>query len=92
MMRTVAIPNRRERSEAIIRAAQGVGRPLFLLLLVITVSFVPVLSLEAEEGCLAEKRNSISGACLPTSSRRQLSAEVAAAALSTSRSMTTGAI
>ena len=65
MMRTVAIPNRRERSGAIIRAAQGVGRPLFLLLLVITVSFVPVFSLEAEEGCLAEKRNSISGACLP---------------------------
>ena len=57
-------PDSRELSEAIIRAAQRVGRPLFLLLLVITVSFVPVLSLETEEGRLAEKRNSISGACL----------------------------
>ena len=79
-------PDSRERSEAIIRAAQGVGRPLFLLLLVITVSFVPVLSLETEEGRLAETRNSARRRPIPrtrltTSSGRQLSAEAAAAAL-----------
>ena len=50
-------PDSRELCEAIIRAAQGVGRPLFLLLFVITVSFVPVLSLETEEG--RSRRNGI---------------------------------
>jgi copper/silver efflux system protein len=45
-------PDPRERSEVIIRAAQSVGRPLFFSLLVITVSFIPVFSLEAQEGRL----------------------------------------
>jgi Cu(I)/Ag(I) efflux system membrane protein CusA/SilA len=42
----------RERSEIIIAAAKSVGRPLFFSLLVITVSFIPVFSLEAQEGRL----------------------------------------
>src|SRR6185436_3299177 len=33
-------------------AARHVGRPLFFALLVITVSFIPVFSLEAQEGRL----------------------------------------
>jgi len=45
-------PDKRERVEAIIGAAKAVGRPLFLSLLVITVSFVPVFSLTAQEGRL----------------------------------------
>jgi copper/silver efflux system protein len=45
-------PDGRERTEVIIRAAQSVGRPLFFSLLVITVSFIPVFSLEAQEGRL----------------------------------------
>jgi copper/silver efflux system protein len=45
-------PDGRERAEVIIRAAQSVGRPLFFSLLVITVSFIPVFSLEAQEGRL----------------------------------------
>src|SRR6185503_4240513 len=40
------------RSNVIIDAAQSVGRPLFFSLLVITVSFIPVFSLEAQEGRL----------------------------------------
>src|SRR5204862_5327613 len=40
------------RSDVIIDAAKSVGRPLFFALLVITVSFVPVFSLEAQEGRL----------------------------------------
>jgi Cu(I)/Ag(I) efflux system membrane protein CusA/SilA len=36
----------------IVSAAQTVGRPLFFSLLVITVSFIPVFSLEAQEGRL----------------------------------------
>ena len=39
-------------SRVIIAAAKSVGRPLFFSLLVITVSFVPVFSLEAQEGRL----------------------------------------
>jgi hypothetical protein len=50
-------PDSRERSEAIIRAAQGVGRPLFLLLLVITVSFVPASRSKRRRG--ASRRNGI---------------------------------
>ena len=41
-----------ERIEAIIAAAKTVGRPLFFSLLVITVSFLPVFSLTAQEGRL----------------------------------------
>src|ERR1700720_4513299 len=42
----------RDRFEVILSAAKSVGRPLFYSLLVITVSFVPVFSLEAQEGRL----------------------------------------
>src|SRR5271165_5297408 len=42
----------RERFNVIVGAAQIVGRPLFFSLLVITVSFIPVFSLEAQEGRL----------------------------------------
>src|SRR5213083_1980837 len=45
-------PNGAERIEVIIAAAKSVGRPLFFALLVITVSFIPVFSLEAQEGRL----------------------------------------
>ncbi len=45
-------PDNRERIEVIIAAAKGVGRALFFALLVITVSFVPVFSLTAQEGRL----------------------------------------
>ena len=45
-------PTAVERFDTIVRAAQSVGRPLFFSLLVITVSFVPVFSLEAQEGRL----------------------------------------
>jgi Cu(I)/Ag(I) efflux system membrane protein CusA/SilA len=40
------------RARVIIEAAQQVGRPLFFSLLVITVSFLPVFTLEAQEGRL----------------------------------------
>jgi Cu(I)/Ag(I) efflux system membrane protein CusA/SilA len=45
-------PTNAERIEVIIHAAKSVGRPLFFALLVITVSFIPVFSLEAQEGRL----------------------------------------
>src|SRR5262249_29516934 len=45
-------PSSAERIEVIISAARSVGRPLFFALLVITVSFIPVFSLEAQEGRL----------------------------------------
>ena len=45
-------PTRPERTGVIIAAARSVGRPLFFSLLVITVSFVPVFSLTAQEGRL----------------------------------------
>src|SRR5437764_706175 len=45
-------PNNAERISVIIAAAKGVGRALFFALLVITVSFVPVFSLTAQEGRL----------------------------------------
>jgi copper/silver efflux system protein len=45
-------PTNAERIEVIIVAAKSVGRPLFFALLVITVSFIPVFSLEAQEGRL----------------------------------------
>ncbi|WP_447978010.1 efflux RND transporter permease subunit [Candidatus Nitrospira bockiana] len=43
---------RESRTAVIIRAAQEVGKPLFFSLLIITVSFLPVFSLEAQEGRL----------------------------------------
>lgn len=45
-------PDKTERFEIIIAAAKSVGRPLFFALLVITVSFVPVFTLEAQTGRL----------------------------------------
>src|SRR6266487_1933813 len=45
-------PSNAERIDVIIAAAKGVGRALFFALLVITVSFVPVFSLTAQEGRL----------------------------------------
>src|SRR3989440_7435324 len=45
-------PDNVERVSVIIAAAKGVGRALFFALLVITVSFVPVFSLTAQEGRL----------------------------------------
>jgi Cu(I)/Ag(I) efflux system membrane protein CusA/SilA len=45
-------PTGAERREVIIAAARSVGRPLFFSLLVITVSFIPVFSLTAQEGRL----------------------------------------
>src|ERR1700720_73953 len=45
-------PTGAERREVIIAAARSVGRPLFFSLLVITVSFLPVFSLTAQEGRL----------------------------------------
>ena len=45
-------PDSRERTRVIITAAKSVGRSLFFALLVITVSFVPVFSLTAQEGRL----------------------------------------
>ncbi|MFZ3374665.1 MAG: CusA/CzcA family heavy metal efflux RND transporter, partial [Chthoniobacterales bacterium] len=45
-------PNNSERIEVIVSAAKTVGRPLFFSLLVITVSFLPVFSLTAQEGRL----------------------------------------
>ncbi|MEA3186451.1 MAG: copper/silver efflux system protein [Chthoniobacter sp.] len=45
-------PDNPERTRVIIDAAKSVGRPLFFSLLVITVSFIPVFSLAAQEGRL----------------------------------------
>jgi len=42
----------RPRSDILIEAAQQVGRPLFYSLLIITVSFLPIFSLEGQEGRL----------------------------------------
>jgi Cu(I)/Ag(I) efflux system membrane protein CusA/SilA len=42
----------RDRFNVVVGAAQVVGRPLFFSLLVITVSFIPVFSLQAQEGRL----------------------------------------
>ena len=40
------------RTQVIVKAAQQVGRPLFFSLLIITVSFLPVFSLQAQSGRL----------------------------------------
>lgn len=45
-------PDRVEHVRVIVDAAKSVGRPLFFSLLVITVSFIPVFSLTAQEGRL----------------------------------------
>jgi Cu(I)/Ag(I) efflux system membrane protein CusA/SilA len=45
-------PDNGERVRVIVAAAKTVGRPLFFSLLVITVSFIPVFSLTAQEGRL----------------------------------------
>src|SRR5205085_3763069 len=45
-------PEKAERINVIIGAAKSVGRPLFFSLLVITVSFIPVFTLTAQEGRL----------------------------------------
>jgi Cu(I)/Ag(I) efflux system membrane protein CusA/SilA len=45
-------PDNRERFGVIVGAAKSVGRSLFFALLVITVSFIPVFSLTAQEGRL----------------------------------------
>jgi Cu(I)/Ag(I) efflux system membrane protein CusA/SilA len=45
-------PTGTERAEVIIAAAKSVGRSLFFALLVITVSFIPVFTLTAQEGRL----------------------------------------
>ncbi|MEW6324570.1 MAG: CusA/CzcA family heavy metal efflux RND transporter [Nitrospirota bacterium] len=42
----------RERARIVIDAAKELGRPLFFSLLIITVSFMPVFTLEAQEGRL----------------------------------------
>jgi len=42
----------RDRSQVILDAARQVGKPLFFSLLVITVSFLPVFALQAQEGRL----------------------------------------
>ncbi|MEI7730083.1 MAG: efflux RND transporter permease subunit [Verrucomicrobiota bacterium] len=44
--------SRKERQEIIIAACKQLGKPLFFALLVITVSFMPVFTLEAQEGRL----------------------------------------
>jgi Cu(I)/Ag(I) efflux system membrane protein CusA/SilA len=41
-----------DRTEVIIAAAQQVGKPLFFSLIIIAVSFIPVFTLEAQEGRL----------------------------------------
>ena len=43
-------PGAKSRREILIEAAQEVGRPLFFSLLIITVSFLPIFTLEAQEG------------------------------------------
>ncbi len=43
---------RKEKQEIIIRACKQLGKPLFFALLVITVSFMPVFTLESQEGRL----------------------------------------
>jgi len=44
--------DRPERNSVVIEAAKEVGKPLFFSLLIITVSFLPVFTLEAQEGRL----------------------------------------
>ena len=44
--------SRKEKQEIIIRACKQLGKPLFFALLVITVSFMPVFTLESQEGRL----------------------------------------
>jgi Cu(I)/Ag(I) efflux system membrane protein CusA/SilA len=46
------LPPDRDRTEAIIAACKEIGRPMFFSLLIITVSFLPIFTLEAQEGKL----------------------------------------
>jgi Cu(I)/Ag(I) efflux system membrane protein CusA/SilA len=46
------LPGAKSRREILVEAAQEVGRPLFFSLLIITVSFLPIFTLEAQEGRL----------------------------------------
>lgn len=46
------LPEGADRREAIIRACQEIGRPMFFSMLIITVSFLPIFTLEAQEGRL----------------------------------------
>ena len=50
--KALEVEDGRTRAAQIIAAAKSVGRPLFFSLLVITVSFIPVFGLEAQEGRL----------------------------------------
>jgi copper/silver efflux system protein len=45
-------PTPRERFDLLVSAAQAVGRSLFFALLVMTVSFIPIFTLEGQEGRL----------------------------------------
>ncbi len=45
-------PENADRVQVIIEAAKEVGKPLFFSLLIITVSFLPIFTLEAQEGRL----------------------------------------
>jgi len=45
-------PPEADRKEVIIAACQEIGRPMFFSLLVITVAFLPIFTLEAQEGRL----------------------------------------
>ncbi|MCH7495755.1 MAG: efflux RND transporter permease subunit, partial [Candidatus Marinimicrobia bacterium] len=51
-MRLESAAEGESRLETVIQAAKEVGRPLFFSLLVVTVSFLPVFTLEAQEGRL----------------------------------------
>ena len=51
-MRLESATEGESRLETVIQAAKEVGRPLFFSLLVVTVSFLPVFTLEAQEGRL----------------------------------------
>jgi len=42
-----------DRNDVVIAAAKEVGKPLFFSLLIIAVSFIPVFTLQAQEGPLA---------------------------------------
>ncbi len=58
-----------ERKEIVIQACKEVGRPLFFSLLIITISFLPVFTLESQEGRLFKplaftKTFSMAGAAL----------------------------
>jgi len=51
-MRLESTAEGENRLETVIQAAKEVGRPLFFSLLVVTISFLPIFTLEAQEGRL----------------------------------------